>query len=48
VLATETSKIYIYISGSGWYEKPVGVEKFVLGEGNGIPDADKAVVSGKH
>lgn len=30
------------ISGPGWYEKPVGVEKVVLGEGNGIPDEDRA------
>ncbi|KUJ11517.1 homoaconitase [Mollisia scopiformis] len=31
------------ISGPGWYEKPVGVEKVVLGEGNGIPEEDKAI-----
>lgn len=31
------------ISGPGWYEPPVGVTKVVLGEGNGIPDADKAM-----
>ncbi|CAG8959577.1 hypothetical protein HYFRA_00001479 [Hymenoscyphus fraxineus] len=31
------------ISGPGWYEKPVGVEKVVLGEGNGIPDEDRAI-----
>lgn len=31
------------ISGPGWYEKPVGVEKVVLGEGEGIPDKDKAI-----
>jgi len=31
------------ISGPGWYEKPVGVEKVVLGEGNGIPDQDRAI-----
>ncbi|KAH7342327.1 hypothetical protein BKA65DRAFT_457168 [Rhexocercosporidium sp. MPI-PUGE-AT-0058] len=30
------------ISGPGWYEKPVGVEKVVLGEGNGIAEEDKA------
>jgi homoaconitate hydratase len=30
------------ISGPGWYEKPVGVEKVVLGEGNGIADEDRA------
>lgn len=31
------------ISGPGWYEKPIGVEKVVLGEGNGIAEEDKAV-----
>lgn len=31
------------ISGPGWYEKPVGVEKVVLGEGNGVPAQDKAM-----
>jgi homoaconitate hydratase len=31
------------ISGPGWYEKPVGVEKVVLGEGNGVPEEDKAI-----
>jgi homoaconitate hydratase len=31
------------ISGPGWYEKPVGVEKVVLGEGNGIADEDRAI-----
>jgi len=31
------------ISGPGWYEKPVGVEKVVIGEGNGIPDQDRAI-----
>ncbi|KAH9223188.1 hypothetical protein DL95DRAFT_518077 [Leptodontidium sp. 2 PMI_412] len=31
------------ISGPGWYEKPVGVEKVVLGEGNGIAEEDKAI-----
>jgi homoaconitate hydratase len=31
------------ISGPGWYEKPIGVEKVVLGEGNGIPEEDKAI-----
>ncbi len=30
------------ISGPGWYEKPIGVEKVVLGEGNGIPEEDRA------
>jgi homoaconitate hydratase len=30
------------ISGPGWYEKPVGVEKVVLGEGDGIADEDRA------
>lgn len=30
------------ISGPGWYEKPVGVEKVVLGEGSGIAEEDKA------
>ena len=31
------------ICGPGWYEKPVGVEKVVLGEGNGIADEDRAI-----
>lgn len=31
------------ISGPGWYEKPVGVEKVVLGEGEGIADKDRAI-----
>jgi homoaconitate hydratase len=31
------------ISGPGWYEKPVGVEKVVLGEGNGNVEEDKAM-----
>jgi homoaconitate hydratase len=31
------------ISGPGWYEKPIGVEKVVLGEGNGIPEEDRAI-----
>ena len=31
------------IAGPGWYEKPVGVEKVVLGEGNGIAEEDKAM-----
>jgi homoaconitate hydratase len=31
------------ISGPGWYEKPVGVEKVVLGEGNGVPEEDRAI-----
>jgi homoaconitate hydratase len=31
------------IAGPGWYEKPVGVEKVVLGEGNGIPEQDRAM-----
>ena len=31
------------ISGPGWYEKPVGVEKVVLGEGNGIASEDRAL-----
>jgi homoaconitate hydratase len=31
------------ISGPGWYEKPVGVEKVVLGEGNGVPEQDRAM-----
>lgn len=30
------------ISGPGWYEKPVGVNKVVLGEGNGNVEEDKA------
>ena len=31
------------IAGPGWYEKPVGVEKVVLGEGNGNAEEDKAI-----
>jgi homoaconitate hydratase len=31
------------IAGPGWYEKPVGVEKVVLGEGNGNAVEDKAM-----
>ena len=31
------------ISGPGWYEQPIGVEKVVLGEGNGIPEQDCAM-----
>ncbi|KAI9049671.1 hypothetical protein LZ554_006696 [Drepanopeziza brunnea f. sp. 'monogermtubi'] len=31
------------IRGPGWYEKPIGVEKVVLGEGNGIAEEDKAI-----
>lgn len=31
------------ISGPGWYEQQIGVEKVVLGEGNGIPEEDRAV-----
>lgn len=31
------------ISGPGWYEQPVGVEKVVLGEGNGILEQDRAM-----
>lgn len=31
------------IAGPGWYEKPIGVEKVVLGEGNGIPEQDLAI-----
>ncbi|KAJ8059486.1 hypothetical protein OCU04_011147 [Sclerotinia nivalis] len=32
-----------YISGPGWYEPPVGVNKVVLGEGNGNVEEDKAI-----
>jgi homoaconitate hydratase len=31
------------ICGPGWYEKPVGVEKVVLGEGTGITDEDRVM-----
>lgn len=31
------------LAGPGWYEKPIGVEKIVLGEGNGIAEEDKAM-----
>lgn len=30
------------IAGPGWYQKPEGVEKVIIGEGEGNPDADKA------
>jgi homoaconitate hydratase len=30
------------IAGPGWYKKPEGVEKVVIGEGNGNAEADKA------
>ncbi|PSS00737.1 homoaconitase [Coniella lustricola] len=32
------------IAGPGWYEKPEGVEKVIIGEGNGDVHADKAFV----
>ncbi|KAG6038456.1 mitochondrial Homoaconitase [Claviceps citrina] len=35
-----------YISGPGWYHKPDGVEKVVIGEGSGDVDADKAASVG--
>jgi homoaconitate hydratase len=31
------------IAGPGWYEKPEGVEKVIIGEGNGILEQDKAM-----
>lgn len=31
------------IAGPGWYQKPKGVEKVIIGEGNGDVEADKAV-----
>jgi len=31
------------ISGPGWYEKPIGVEKVVIGEGNGNVEEDRAI-----
>lgn len=34
------------ISGPGWYEKPIGVEKVVLGEGNGNAAEDRAISIG--
>ncbi|RDL35427.1 uncharacterized protein BP5553_07358 [Venustampulla echinocandica] len=34
------------ISGQGWYKKPVRVEKVVLGEGNGIPEENRAISVG--
>lgn len=30
------------ISGPGWYQQPMGVDKVVLGEGTGHPEEDKA------
>lgn len=34
------------ISGPGWYQKPEGVEKVIIGEGNGDAATDKAVSVG--
>ncbi|CCC11904.1 unnamed protein product [Sordaria macrospora k-hell] len=31
------------IAGPGWYQKPEGVEKVIIGEGNGIVEQDKAM-----
>lgn len=31
------------IAGPGWYEKPDGVEKVIIGEGSGDYEADKAL-----
>lgn len=31
------------IAGPGWYEKPAGVEKVILGEGTGVAEEDKAM-----
>jgi homoaconitate hydratase len=31
------------IAGSGWYQRPVGVEKVALGEGNGNAEEDKVM-----
>ncbi|PHH78987.1 hypothetical protein CDD82_2730 [Ophiocordyceps australis] len=31
-----------YIAGPGWYQRPQGVDKVILGEGSGNPEADKA------
>lgn len=30
------------IAGPGWYEKPEGVEKVIIGEGNGVAEEDRA------
>jgi homoaconitate hydratase len=30
------------IAGPGWYQKPEGVEKVIIGEGNGDAEADRA------
>ncbi|KAL7946914.1 hypothetical protein V8C42DRAFT_319166 [Trichoderma barbatum] len=32
-----------YITGPGWYQKPEGIDKVIIGEGSGNPEADKAV-----
>ncbi|KAL6814968.1 hypothetical protein J3E69DRAFT_346401 [Trichoderma sp. SZMC 28015] len=32
-----------YISGPGWYQKPEGIDKVILGEGSGNLEADKAM-----
>ncbi|KAM0258678.1 hypothetical protein ACHAQJ_003686 [Trichoderma viride] len=32
-----------YIAGPGWYQKPEGVEKVIIGEGSGNLEADKAM-----
>ncbi|KAK3498925.1 putative homoaconitase precursor [Neurospora hispaniola] len=31
------------IAGPGWYQKPEGVEKVIIGEGNGVVEQDKAM-----
>ncbi|KAG5981012.1 mitochondrial Homoaconitase [Claviceps digitariae] len=36
------SALHGYIAGPGWYHKPEGVEKVIIGEGSGDFEADKA------
>ncbi|KAG5991344.1 mitochondrial Homoaconitase [Claviceps pusilla] len=36
------SALHGYIAGPGWYHKPDGVEKVIIGEGSGDFEADKA------
>jgi homoaconitate hydratase len=37
------SALYGHIAGPGWYQKPDGVEKVIIGEGSGDPEVDKAM-----
>jgi homoaconitate hydratase len=37
------SALYGHIAGPGWYQKPDGVEKVIIGEGSGDHEVDKAM-----